>query len=148
MDPTTLNVLLGIAIVLGIISIVLIIFSLRPQPKAETIAMWPPKFFFPLASDASLLTPRATQTGTNAMVTLEMKIQPNATPLDDEEPTARQLDLNKISELADKTNTKKPMNATMPAMDLGEATNKNVIGNPSKPLTNDDADATSKQVLK
>ena len=150
MDAMTLNVLLGIAIIVGIISIGLIVVGLRPQPKAESAPMWPPKFFFPLASDASLLTPRTTQTGSYSMPTLEMKFQPNADD-DEEEPTARQLNLSKISELADKT--KKPISTATPggtsAINMDEITNKNVIdAKAATPRPKSDPDATNKQVLK
>ncbi|MBX3082286.1 MAG: hypothetical protein KF716_11690 [Anaerolineae bacterium] len=150
MDPTTLNVLLGIAIVLGIISLGVIAVGLRPQPKAEPTHTWPPKFYFPLASDASLLVPRKTQTGSNSMPTVEMKLHTTPADIDDEEPTARQLDLNKISELADKTGPKRVGNVPNP-----DATNKNVIdanaaniGKSANPPTTNDPDVTNKQVLK
>ena len=155
MDPTTLNVLFGVAIVLGIISLGVIAVGLRPQSKAEPTHTWPPKFYFPLASDASLLAPRKTQTGSNSMPTVELKLPDKPSAVDDEEPTARQLDLNKISELADKTGPKRVGDMTMPAINNPDATNKNVIdtkaanaGKPPNSPTNGDPDVTNKQVLK
>jgi hypothetical protein len=149
MEPTTFYLLLGIAVVLGVISLGMIVLGLRPQAKAEATKMWPPTFYVPLPSDASLLTPRKTQTGTNSMLTLEMKLH-NGTADDDEDSTAKQLDLKKISEIAEKTGPKRVGNVVMP--DADEATNKNVIkttnSSGNTPKSTSDPDATNKQTLK
>ena len=140
MDATTTTLLLVIAIILAIISVGLIALGLRPKPRASQAALWPPAFFHPMASDASFLTPRKTQTGSAAMQT-----QPNLMiqPVADEEPTARKLDLQKVNEAAERANQKRAEgSAAIPASDP-EVTNKNAIN----PAAGNDADATGKQIV-
>ena len=84
------------------------------------------------------------------MPPLETKFHPNADD-DDEGATARQLDVSKISELADRP--KKPLSTATPggtsAINMDEITNKNVIdAKAATPRPKSDPDATNKQVLK
>jgi hypothetical protein len=58
MSAETSALLLIVAILVGVMSLIAIVASLRPKPQAEAVSMWPPAFFYPLPSDATLLQPR------------------------------------------------------------------------------------------